>query len=51
MNETKLKPRRRRADPEKTERPVPSEIYPVIEGDLARDNIENDLPAADLNEL
>lgn len=49
--ETKLKPRRRRSNPEKTERPVPSEIYPVIDNDLARDNIENDLPAADLNEL
>jgi len=33
------------------ERPVPEEIYPVIDTDLARDNIENDLPAADLNEL
>ena len=51
MSETKQKPRRRRAYPEKTERPVPSEIYPVIDNDLARDNIENDLPAADLNEL
>ena len=51
MSETKQKPRRRRAYPEKTERPVPSEVYPVIDNDLARDNIENDLPAADLNEL
>ncbi len=51
MEHSPLKPRRRRADPEKTERPVPSEIYPVIDSDLARDNIENDLPAADLNEL
>jgi len=33
------------------ERPIPEEIYPVINNDLARDNIENDLPAADLNEL
>ncbi len=33
------------------ERPIPEEIYPVIDNDLARDNIENDLPAADLNEL
>ena len=51
MDETKQKPHRRRRDPDKTERPVPSEIYPVIDNDLARDNIENDLPAADLNEL
>ena len=51
MSEEKLRPRRRRARPEQTERPVPSEVYPVIDNDLARDNIENDLPAADLNEL
>lgn len=51
MSETKPKPRRRRGNPDKTERPVPSEVYPVIDTDLARDNIENDLPAADLNEL
>lgn len=51
MSEAKPTPRRRRSHPEKTERPVPSEIYPVIDNDLARDNIENDLPAADLNEL
>ena len=51
MQPDKLKPRRRRSAPETSERPVPSEIYPVIDTDLARDNIENDLPAADLNEL
>ena len=33
---------------EKDELPVPEEIYPVIDNDLARDNIENDIPAADL---
>ena len=32
-------------------RPIPSDVYPVIDNDLARDNIENDIPAADLNEL
>lgn len=32
-------------------RPIPPEIYPVIDNDLARDNVENDLPAADLQEL
>lgn len=32
------------------ERPV-SKIYPVIDTDLARDNIENDIPAADLEDL
>ncbi|MBD5118486.1 MAG: hypothetical protein HDT37_05180 [Clostridiales bacterium] len=34
-----------------TERPIPPEIYPVIDNDLARDNVENDLPAADLQDL
>ena len=51
MDDAKPRPRRRRSRPEKTERPVPPDIYPVIDTDLARDNIENDLPAADLNEL
>ena len=32
------------------EKPI-SEIYPVIDNDLARDNVENDLPAADLEDL
>ena len=36
---------------EKDELPVPEEIYPVIDNDLARDNVENDLPAADLEDL
>lgn len=31
--------------------PIPAKIYPVIDNDLARDNVENDLPAADKNEL
>ena len=34
-----------------SEGPVPSNIYPVIDTDLARDNIENDLPAADLEDI
>ncbi len=33
-----------------TERPI-SDVYPVIDNDLARDNIENDIPAADLQDL
>ena len=37
--------------PDQSERPIPPEIYPVIDSDLARDNLENDLPAADLWEL
>ncbi len=33
------------------EKPIPADIYPAIDTDLARDNIENDIPAADLNDL
>lgn len=33
------------------ERPIPEEVYPVLDTDLARDNLENDLPAADLEDL
>lgn len=32
------------------ERPI-SSVYPVIDNDAARDNIENDLSAADLQDL
>lgn len=28
-----------------------SSAYPAIDNDLARDNIENDIPAADLQDL
>ena len=35
----------------RTDRPIPADIYPVIDTDLARDNLENDLPAADLVDL
>lgn len=33
------------------DRPIPEDVYPVIDTDLARDNIENDLSAADLQDL
>lgn len=33
------------------DKPIPKNVYPVIDTDLARDNIENDLPAADLQDL
>ena len=33
-----------------SEKPI-SKIYPVIDTDLARDNIENDIPEADLQDL
>ena len=32
------------------DKPIPEEIYPVLDTDLARDNLENDLPAADLQD-
>ena len=33
-----------------SERPIPADLYPVVDTDLARDNLENDIPAADLFE-
>jgi len=33
------------------DKPIPADVYPVIDTDLARDNLENDLPAADLQDL
>lgn len=35
---------------EKREKPI-AKVYPVIDTDLARDNVENDIPAADLEDL
>lgn len=49
-----MDPRRARnqdpKQPDKEEKPI-SAVYPVIDNDLARDNIENDIPAADLEDL
>ena len=36
---------------EEMERPIPEGVYPTLDTDLARDNLENDLPAADLEDL
>lgn len=33
------------------DRPIPAGIYPEIDTDLARDNLENDIPEADLQDL
>lgn len=30
---------------------IPEDIYPVIDTDLARDNIQNDIPESDLQDL
>lgn len=38
------------AKPHKSERPI-SPVYKVIDNDLARDNLENDIPNADLQDL
>ncbi len=35
----------------KTDKPIPDDIYPEIDTDLARDNLENDIPDADLHDL
>ena len=37
--------------PFELEKPIRPGIYPVIDTDLARDNLENDLTAADLQDL
>ncbi len=34
-----------------TEKPIPAECYPAIDTDLGRDNVENDIPYADLQDL
>jgi len=36
--------------PHSKEKPI-SSVYPVIDTDLARDNVENDISAADLQDL
>ena len=41
---------RQKGIPPKAEKPI-SSVYPVIDNDLARDNVENDIPAADLEDL
>lgn len=33
------------------DKPIPEDVYPVIDTDLARDNIENNLPDSDLQDL
>lgn len=41
---------RKRPSP-RTDAPIPEQIYPVLDTDLARDNVENDLTEADLQDL
>ncbi|MCI1951411.1 MAG: hypothetical protein LKJ50_01570 [Clostridiales bacterium] len=35
----------------KTDRPIRKDAYPVIDTDFGRDNLENDMPEADLQDL
>lgn len=37
--------------PFELEKPIRASVYPVLDTDLARDNLENDLTAADLQDL
>lgn len=46
-----MPPRSKRPYKDEIENLIPSDIYPVLDTDLARDNVENDLPAADLQDL
>jgi hypothetical protein len=41
----------KRREIRKTERPIRKDAYPVIDTDLGRDNVENDIPEADLQDL
>lgn len=50
MDETKAELRDAARKKYKEERPI-SDVYPVIDNDLARDNLENDIPEADLQDL
>lgn len=49
-----MKPNKKRSNQDiidgNLERPI-SKVYKVIDTDLARDNLENDLPAGDLEDL
>ena len=47
---TKISGEFSKSSPKKEEKPI-SKAYPVIDTDLARDNIENDMPAEDLQDL
>ncbi|MGM9661492.1 MAG: hypothetical protein ACI3WR_00165 [Oscillospiraceae bacterium] len=50
MNSCHKEPQEADKRPRRGEKPI-SGVYPVIDNDLARDNIENDIPAADLEDL
>jgi len=50
MNDNARKKCLLKGEARKREKPI-SRIYPAIDNDLARDNLENDIPAADREDL
>lgn len=50
MKDQPKKEQREAKPSRKREKPI-SRVYPVIDNDLAQDNLENDIPAADLEDL
>ena len=50
MKDWRGDPKAPKEKPGKEEPPI-SKVYPVLDNDLARDNVENDIPAADLEDL
>ena len=50
MKDQPKKEQREAKPSRKREKPI-SRVYPVIDNDLTRDNLENDIPAADLEDL
>lgn len=51
MDERKKRAQKKGAGDAGADKPIPEKVYPAIDTDLARDNLENDLPAADLEDL
>ncbi|HWP80355.1 MAG TPA: hypothetical protein VN446_06890 [Candidatus Acidoferrum sp.] len=46
-----MPPKKRLNIVDSIDKPIPERFYPVIDTDLGRDNLENDLPYADLQDL
>ena len=50
MDEQKIKHKKTNKRYRREDKPI-AKVYPVIDNDLARDNLENHIPAADLEDL
>lgn len=50
MNDNTKKAGPSKEEIRRAEKPI-SKVFPVIDNDLARDNVENDIPVADLEDL